>query len=205
MTSFTYSDTVRRQGTITTVRPAGHPVSVADAKRQLRIEDADTDQDESLAALCAAAHRSIENQLGYPILRQTRQTHLFGFPCGVIWLGAGDALGVASVKYYDSDGGEQTLAATVYIVDAVSRPATLHLAPAKSWPATQERPGSVVIEWTAGWALASDVPEDLIHAMKLLIGHWDQNREAVVIGVVSTEVQMSIDWLLQAHRINFFA
>lgn len=205
MTRFTYSDAVRRQGTITTVRPDGHPIGVAEAKRQLRIDDDDTDQDEFLAALCAAAHRSIENQLGYPILRQTRQTHLFGFPCGLIWLGGGDLLTVGSVKYYDTAGAQQTLAGTDYIVDAISRPATLHPALFKDWPSTQDRPGAVVIDWMAGWALASDVPEDLIQAMKLLIGHWDQNREAVVTGTISTAIQMSVDWLLEEHRINFFA
>lgn len=195
----------RRQGTITTLPPGDHPVSVADAKRQLRIEPEDTDQDTFVAMLCAAAHRAVERQLGYPILRQTRQTHLYGFPCGVIWLGAGDLLTVASVKYYDADGTQQTLVATDYIIDAVSRPATLHLAPTKSWPATQARPGAVVIEWLAGWTDAAAVPADLIRAMQLLIGHWDQNREAVAVGTISTEVQMSVDWLLEPHRINFFA
>jgi uncharacterized phiE125 gp8 family phage protein len=195
----------QRQGTIVKVPPEGHPLSVADAKRQLRIEDDDTTQDDHVATLIAAAHRKVENELGYPILRQTRTTHLFGFPCGPIWLGGGKGLSVGAVRYVDAAGLPQVLPTTDYIVDAVSRPATLCAAPTKTWPATQSRPGAVEIDWTAGAAKAADVDEDLIHAMKLLVGHWDQNREAVVIGTTTAEIAKSVDWLLEDHRIVRFA
>lgn len=191
-----------RQGTIVTVPPDGHPISLAQAKRQLRIEPDDADQDEHLSDLCAAAHRAVENMLGYPILRQTRQTHLRGFPCGAIWLGGGDNLTVSQVRYIDTSGTQQVLAGSEYIVDAISSPAAIHAAPWKSWPATLERPGAVEIDWQAGWANASAVPDDLIHAMRLLIGHWDQNREAVVIGTISTAVQLTVDALLEQYRVQ---
>jgi len=193
-----------RQGTIVLARPDGHPVSVMDAKRQLRIDPDDTDQDEMIAALCATAHRTIESQLGYPILRQTRQTHLKGFPTGEIWLGGGELLTVSAVTYYDTAGVQQTLASTDYIVDAVSRPATLQAAPFKDWPSTQPRAGAVAITWSAGWATASDVPEDLSRAMLLLIGHYEQNREAVVIGQTSTALDMAVDMLIEPYRLTMF-
>ena len=198
-------DYVRRQGTIITVKPDGNPVSVAEAKRQLRIDHDDTDQDNYIAELCGAAHRAVESQLGYPILRQTRQTHLFGFPCGAIWLGGGDSLTVSQVRYFDSSGTQQVLPATDYIVDAISRPAALLAAPFKPWPSVIERPGAVMIDWLAGWNSAADVPEDLIHAMKLLIGHYDQNREAVIVGATPNAVQHTVDALLEPWRIVMFA
>lgn len=193
-----------RQGTIVIVPAAGAALSVADARRQVRIDPDDTNQDEHLAALCAGAQRMVEGELGYPILRQTRQTHLHGFPCGPIWLGGGAGLSVSELRYFDRGGDPQILASADYLVDAVSRPAAITPAPFRTWPSTQRRPGAVVIDWQAGWASADDVPQDLLHAMRLLVGHWDQNREAVVVGTISSAIQMSVDALLDPWRIRSF-
>ena len=194
-----------RQGTIVTVKPDGHPLSVLEAKRQLRIEPDDVEQDEHIADLCAAAHRKIERELGYPILRQTRETHLTGFPCGPIWLGGGANPEVVSIKYRDTAGVLQTLDAASYNLDGVSRIAQVFPAPTASWPSTARVPGAVIVEWQAGWESPPDVDEDLIHAMKLLVGHWDQNREAVVVGTISTEVQLALEDLLSQLRVPFVA
>lgn len=194
-----------RQGTIVTVKSDGFALSVLDAKRQLRIEPQDTDQDDHIADLCAAAHRKVERELGYPILVQTRETHLSGFPRGPIWLGGGDNLTILSIRYRDRLNVLQTLDASAYSLDAVSRVAQVYPAPSATWPSTLCTPGAVVIEWRAGWDKPSDVPEDLIHAMKLLVGHWDQNREAVVIGTISSEVQIALDDLLFQFRVPFVA
>lgn len=194
-----------RQGTIITQRSEGFALSVQAAKRQLRIEPEDADQDDHIADLCAAAHRKIERELGYPILVQTRETYLSGFPRGPIWLGGGDSLSILSIRYRDRQNVVQTLDASAYALDAVSRVAQVYPAPSATWPSTLCTPGAVVIEWRAGWATAADVPEDLIHAMKLLVGHWDQNREAVVIGTISSEVQIALDDLLFQFRVPFVA
>ncbi|KUO53192.1 MAG: hypothetical protein APF82_00975 [Sphingomonadales bacterium BRH_c42] len=194
-----------RQGSIVTVKPVGHPLSVDEAKRQLRIEPEDTDQDVHIGDLCAAAHRKVERELGYPILVQTRETHLSGFPRGPIWLGGGDSPSILSITYRDGANAVQTLDPADYSLDGVSRVAQVFPAPLKSWPSTSCTPGAVIVEWQAGWATAGDVPEDLIHAMKLLIGHWDQNREAVVIGTISSEVQIALDDLLRPFRLPFVA
>lgn len=194
-----------RQGTIVTTPPTEHPLSVADAKLQLRIDPEDTDQDAHIGKLCASAHRKIEHELGYPILQQTRQTHLFGFPVGPIWLGGGAGLEVTALRHFDATGTLQTVASTDYVVDAISRPATVAPAPTKTWPSAQRRAGAVQIDWTAGWANPAAVPEDLLHAMKLLVGHWDQNREAVIVGTISSEVQIALEDILRPFRLPFIA
>ena len=194
-----------RQGTIVTVRPQGHPLSVFEAKRQLRIEAADTDQDDHIESLCAAAHSHIERALGYPILRQTRETHLAQFPRGPIWLGSGAELTVLQVRYADTAGTMQVLPESGYDVDAVSRIAKVYPAMNAPWPGTASGPSAVVVEWQAGWDNPTDVPDDLLHAMKLLVGHWDQNREAVVVGSINSEVRVALDDLLSQHRLPFIA
>ncbi|NJM51079.1 MAG: hypothetical protein HC843_09555 [Sphingomonadales bacterium] len=194
-----------RQGTIVTVKPDGHPLSVGQAKRQLRLEPEDTEEEEHIAELCAAAGRKVERDLGYSVLRQTCETHLDGFPRGPIWLGGGDDMTVVALRYIDSAGIEQTVAPANYVLNAVGRVAELYPAPLFSWPSTQCRPGAVVVEWQAGWAGPSDVPEDLVHAMKMLVGHWDRNREAVIVGSISQEVKVAYEELIEQFRVPFIA
>lgn len=194
-----------RQGTIVTVRPQGLALTVFDAKRQLRIEVEDTDQDEHIASLCASAGSHIERELGYPILRQTRETHLSCFPRGPIWLGGGNALTVLEIRYTDTAGAAQVLASSAYAVDAVSQPAKVYPAPSINWPSTSPVPSAVVVKWQAGWETPADVPDDLLHAMKLLVGHWDQNREAVVVGSMNSDLRVALDELLSPFRLPFIA
>lgn len=194
-----------RQGTIVTVKPDGHPLSVFEAKRQLRIEPEDIDQDNDIASLCAAVHRKVERELGFPILRQTRETHMDGFGRGAIWLGGGDSPVITAIRYIDPAGDQQVLGASEYSLDAISRGPRVFPAPHKAWPSTICDASAVVIEWQAGWINPSDVPEDLILAMKLLVGHWDANREAVVTGAVPAVLQLAVEELLAPFRIAFVA
>ena len=49
---------------------------------------------------------------------------------------------------------------------------------------------------------ASDVPEDILAAMKIAIAHYYENRELVAVGAGSNIVPlpMSVDWLLFEYR-----
>lgn len=194
-----------RQGTKVTAAYDGVALSLLEAKRQLRVEAEDTDEDEHITSLCAAAHRKVENDLGYPILRATLETHLQCFPRCEIWLGGGADPEVVALRYTDTDGAAQTVDPANYRLNAVGRVAEVYRAPSFTWPSTERAPGAVVVEWKAGWASPADVPEDLVHAMKLLVGHWDMNREAVVVGLISTELQIAYDDLIQQFRIPFVA
>lgn len=194
-----------RQGTIITVAPTQPALALADAKRQLQIDDADTSQDVHVQALIASAERAIERELGYPIMAQTRATHLTSFPCGGIWLGAGAGFTVIGVSYIDGAGAAQTLDPANYVADAISEPTAIYAAPEKTWPSTQVRPSAVVVTWTAGYANAAAVPEDMRHALRLLVGHYDQNREAVVVGTITAELPLALDSLLQGFRIPMVA
>lgn len=190
-----------RQGTITTVAPVGHPLSLAAAKRQLKIEADYTADDDDIGEAIAAAHRLVERELGYPILRQTRQTHLSGFPNGAIWLAAGDSPEIVSIQYRDTANVLQTLDPGAYSLDAISLPAKVWPAPGTTWPATVCTPGAVIVTWRGGWADAASVPEDLIHAMKLLVGHWDRNRDGEDNGPVADVMRR----LMAQFRLNFIA
>ena len=42
-------------------------------------------------------------------------------------------------------------------------------------------------------------PADIQQAVKLLVGHWFENRESVVVGTTAAEVPMSVQMLLSPH------
>lgn len=194
-----------RQGSIVVIPPSGHPLGLGDAKLQLRIDAGDTDQDALINRLIGAAHRHVENALGYPILRQTRETHYRGFPCGTLKLDGGASPEVTAIIYFDNAGDEQTLAPSDYVLDAIARRPEVWRAPSVSWPSVPCRPGAVKVTWAAGWEEADDVPEDMLHAMRLLIAHWDQNREGVIVGTISSEVQAGVEALLRPFRLPALA
>lgn len=194
-----------RQGSIVVTPPSGHPLGLGEAKFQLRLDFDDTDQDAHVQRLIASAHRHVENALGYPILRQTRETHYRGFPCGTLKLDGGASPEVTSITYFDDAGGEQTLATTDYILDAVAKRPEIWRPANVSWPSVPRRPGAVKVTWEAGWEEADDVPEDMLHAMRLLIAHWDQNREGVIVGTISSEVQAGVEALLRPFRLPALA
>ncbi len=110
---------------------------------------------------------------------------------------------VASVKYYGTDDTEYTLAATEYTVDDKSEPGKLFLRYGKTWPSITLRPhNGVCVEFVAGYgATGASVPEKVKQAMKLLIGHWYRNREAVITGVTSKEIEFAVKSLLWLDRV----
>lgn len=66
---------------------------------------------------------------------------------------------VTSIKYIDTDGVEQTLSASNYLVDAVSRPAQIEEAYGMSWPSVRSQRNAVVVRFVAGYGdAATDVP-----------------------------------------------
>ncbi|MEO1488766.1 MAG: head-tail connector protein [Pseudomonadota bacterium] len=193
-----------RQGTITTVHPEDLALTLAEGKRQLRIEPDENDEDVHITHLCRAAQAKLRRDLQYPILRETLQTRLSCFPTGPVWLAGGDNPVINSVSYEDLQGQTQTLPGEDYRLDAVQRRPRLWPAPHKSWPSTISAVNAVLITWQAGWSTPDEVPPDLKMAMQLLVGHWDQNREAVVIGKVSNDVQMTYESLLEGWHLSSF-
>ena len=84
---------------------------------------------------------------------------------------------LTSIKYIDIDGFEQTWLNTLYKVDNKREPARIVPAFNESYPDTRAEINAVTIEFLAGYGTnAQDLPEDLVHAMKLIITHRYENR-----------------------------
>lgn len=66
-------------------------------------------------------------------------------------------------------------------------------------------PSRYVVTYTAGYAVGATAdewaaPEDIKQAVLLLVGHWFENREAVVVGASSSgELPLAVSALLDGH------
>jgi uncharacterized phiE125 gp8 family phage protein len=125
---------------------------------------------------------------------------------------------IDSIKYLDPNGVLQTLDPTLYQVDNISEPARVAPAANQTWPLTQisvRAPilNAVQVAFTCGFGTATNdgsvttfpttFPVEIAHAMKLLIGHWYENRLDVLTGAraASIEVHKSVTQLLWLNRV----
>jgi uncharacterized phiE125 gp8 family phage protein len=78
---------------------------------------------------------------------------------------------VVSVTYLDVDGNPQTFDPATYIVNA-DAPSDLSLVTGASWPSTALTPGSVIVQFIAGYGDdGTDVPETIRTAIALQVSH----------------------------------
>jgi len=158
-----------------TVEPAVEPVSVAEAKAQLRIGH--DSEDELIGSLIAAARDEVERATGRALIAQSWRLTLDDWPrCGPVLLRRGPVTQILSITVFGGDGEAAVLAPDSYVADLDSVPARLHLDdPADPAVALN----GIEIDFAAGYGEAgTDVPDILKRAIMLLVGHWYEFRAA---------------------------
>ncbi len=161
-------------------------------------------EDDLIDALVKAARKRLEMDTGRALITQTWELYLDKFPDddGEIWLPKPPLQSITSIKYYDTDGVEQTWSSDDYRVDIKSEPGRITPAYNESYPTTRTMINAVTIKFVCGYGSAgSDVDDDLIQAIKLLVGHWYEFREAVLSGTIIAEVPQTYQWLRSPHVI----
>lgn len=176
--------------------PATEPLTTAEAKAHLRVEH--SDEDTYIDALIKAAREFVEARTDRQLVTATWNITLDGFPCHrrPIKLPKYPTQSVESITYTDTAGDSQTWDSASYRVDTSREPAVILPAVGASYPSAIAEPGSVTIQVVAGYGAAAAVPEAAKSAMRLLIAHWYENREAAVAGVANPETMLSVEsWL----------
>jgi uncharacterized phiE125 gp8 family phage protein len=182
--------------------PTSWPLTLEEAKRQCRLDVDDEDGDTERRI--RSATRQAEEFLGRGLLPQTWKYTQDVFTDEILLPRAAplQTTPVAPiVKYYDTAGALQTLATTVYQVDALSEPGRIYLAGNQAWPAVQYRPMAVEVTYVVGWATVDEVPPDLIDAIALLLGDRERYRENTITGATAQELPNAAKTLLSAHRV----
>ena len=184
--------------------PAQEPVSYADADGHLKT---DGQEEAYVSALIATARRRVEHDTGLALITQTWRYSLEGFPCDDrIEIPKGPLQTVTSITYHDEDLSTSTVfSASNYQVDTDPTYGIIALKSTASWPTDTLRPSSGVgILFECGFGDdPADVPDDLRHAMLLLMGHLYEHRETEVVGTIVAELP-TYDALIAPYRMIRF-
>lgn len=186
--------------------PATEPITLADAKLHLRVTG--SDEDTLITNLIVAARQWCENFQRRTYVTQTLKLYLDCFPFRTqIWLPRPPLQTVTSVVYTDTEGSDTTFATTHYNVDDKAEPGRIVLAYNDVWPtATLQTANGVTITYVAGYGdEASDVPQTVKQAMLLMIGHWYENRETVLVGSIGKQIEFAVESLLWQERVFVFS
>lgn len=164
---------------VVTAAPATEPVTLAELKAQLRIDH--TDEDTLLGTYIQAAREICESMTGRRMITRTEKLFLDFFPpCDTIVIPAAPVSAVGAIVTRDEDEVPTAFASTNYIVDTSGPVAKIVLKSGSSWAtlASNAKPvNAIEIPFTSGYASALAVPENMKLALKLLAGHYYENRE----------------------------
>jgi uncharacterized phiE125 gp8 family phage protein len=202
--------------------PAAEPISTATAKEWLRIESGVTADDTLIDALVVAARQHVEEYCQIRLITQTVRQTLDRWPgyranaimpndgrisdwkngeVDYVELIARPVQSITSVTLYDDAGNSDTWASSNYRLSAPGDRSRLVPTDNAAWPSAERRSDAIEIVYVAGFGNAgSDVPDAILKAMKLLVAHWYENREAVVIGTITAELPFAVKALLQPYR-----
>ena len=163
-----------RPALLKTGQPATEPVTLVEVKAHLRVDFGDDDG--LIDSLIQAARELAEVWTWRTFVNTTYTLKLDDFQNEMV-LPRPPLGSVTSITYLDTDGNSQTLATSVYDVDTDSEPGRVTLTLNQTWPITQDVIHAVTITFVAGYGAASNVPETIKSAIKLLVGGMYEHRE----------------------------
>jgi uncharacterized phiE125 gp8 family phage protein len=174
------------------------PVTAAEAKAHLNISS--STKDVYIETLVKVATSNIERYLNRALITQTWNVYYNDF-CPRMYLPFGSLQSVTHIKYRDSTGAQVTVSSSDYWVVKETDPAYIQQGYDTTYPEVQNgRPNAVEIQFVCGYGDATDVPEDIKHAIKLLVTDYYENRGTVVLGNVSKIPSYLID-LIHSYKL----
>ncbi|MGV1013702.1 MAG: head-tail connector protein [Methyloceanibacter sp.] len=184
---------------VLTEAPEVEPISLAEAKAHLRVDS--DDEDMLIEQLIVTARMFIERALGLALITQTWSYFIDTWPRSfTVALPLTPVQAVSAVKLHDAEGGTTTLDEVAYAVDVLSQPARVVLTGAVP-TVTLRALNAFEVLLLAGYGdEKEEVPETLRHALVLLVAHWFERREPVVLGSTPQEVPATVAGLLLPYR-----
>ncbi|WP_249695636.1 phage head-tail connector protein [Stappia sp. WLB 29] len=160
---------------IVTTPPAVEPVTLEEARAQLRVTSGE--EDALLGRLIAAARAQIELATRRALIAQGWRLYLDAWPPGrVVRLPVAPVASVEAVTVYDGDGLPVALDPADFRLEAATSPPRLKVR--TSAPAGIKGFNGIEIDFTAGYgADPATVPGPLRQAVLLLVAHWFEHRE----------------------------
>jgi len=185
-----------------TVDPTEEPLTVEEVKQQARITDMASDG--LLQSYIISAREEAELYMSRGLLTQTWKLLLDGWSNSIPLPMAAPLASVTSVKYYDENGTQQTLATTYYDTDTVSRPGRVVLKPDQSWPNYQStrRNGAIEIIYVVGWTSPTLIPERIKQGIRQFVAYLELDRDGMEVRALDARAAAERCW---ADRISWSA
>lgn len=197
--------------TVVVTSATGEPVTLEEAKQHIRIEIGETVEDDLISGLITVARQRVENITGRKLMPQSWKSYYDDWPNkDYIELPYPPLRSMPSsaVVYKKSTGNSTTFSSTAWDPDTVSEPGRCILNYADDWPtATLHNNNPISIQFNCGYSTGGKVPETFKLAIKLLVGHWYENRESIIVspsGMAIQEVPETVKSLLAPYRMHRF-
>ena len=198
--------------------PAYEPISVAEAADWCRLASDDVAANTlSLSAIIKACRIYAENLTRRSFIERTLRATLLNWPADATF-GAKIALpypplvSVSSIVYVDTDGVEQTLGTSNYVVHTAYTPGIIVPAWDVSWPTVRGVPNAIRVTYVAGYAAGSpsdeggaqqSVPDNLRLWMRQRVTTIFDNRAHMVTGTIVAPLPRDfVDGLLDELRVG---
>lgn len=146
------------------------PLTLAEAKVFLRVDV--TDDDALITGLISAAREYAEHYTGATFATVEYELALDAFPADAIALPNPPVSAVASVKYTDTAGVEQTIDPDSYVLADYGMVPSIY--PLDPWPSVGAYPNPVRVRYTASGAA---VPAVVKVAMLELVAYYYEHRD----------------------------
>lgn len=189
--------------------PVSDPISLIEIKDHCRITD--TDQDGLLAGFILAAREFIENDTHLKLITQTLDLSIDdGWPLVIargcyrtrIEFPVKPVQSVTSVTYTDGNGSPATLSAGLYTLRNDGAVHFIEPTYGTTWPTVRQQTATITVRFVAGYQ-PEQVPNPLLQALRMLIGHANENREAVANGNF-VEIPLGLEAFLSQYRYTRF-
>lgn len=204
--------------------PAIEPLTTSEAKAHLRVTS--SSEDALIDAIVKAARTYVEKYTGRKLINQTWDLWLDSFPGApragawfdgerdgtisslvsrknFITIATGPVSAVSFFKTYGTDDAAATFSSSSYFADTKNIPARVGLNYGATWPSATLRPlNGIQIRFIAGYGTSSaSIPDDILAAIKLLVGHWFENRETVQVGTAGKELDLTLNSILSEYQL----
>ena len=159
--------------------PALEPVSVAEAKSYIRVDH--DDDDAVIASLIAAARGHVEALTRRALIAQTWRFVRDSWPSdGRMVLRTGPLRALIAARVFDAQGNSSDIDTSHFVLDKANGTIA---SPVWALPQPGRAVAGIELDVQLGYGTAaSDVPDTLRHAIRMLTAHWYDNRGQVAIG-----------------------
>jgi uncharacterized phiE125 gp8 family phage protein len=180
--------------------PAVEPVTLAEAKANLRVEH--DDDDDVISALIAGARVHVEAQTRRALITQTWRLTRDVWPIdGRVLVLPAPLRELIAARVVMLNGSTQSIDPSLFSADRAGAPAILAFGPG-ALPMSDRPVAGIELDVEVGYGDApADVPEPLRLAIKLLIAHWYENRGITASGHEAAVLPYTITALIAPYRV----